>query len=588
MGAVSVRVREEGYWYRCGDTYARGHAFLAGEHLPPSELSVLVDATPCERFEELVSRLVGFFAIVKRSDEAVYLAVDHVSSYPLYYSVTDGDVYVSNDAHWVRERLPNPAVDPLFEFEFLLCGVVTGIDTLYPAIKQPEAGEVTVIDASGPEVQVTRSRHFRFEHRRPHDVSESLLLDRLDAVVERAFDRLIDIADGRQLAISLTGGADSRLMACMLRRLGYDELVSFTFGLEGNWDTTVAAEVAAELQIPHEAVVYDHDMWFDWFQSDERAEYYRYAFNFDAVPPIGAVPAMSELAQSGVLDRDAIVLCGNIATSRNDYKESFRRADPRTAAELAEYFVGRYDDWGWQDDGAADALRTRVESQIEVAEEGDTAAVVAAHKDWRIRNRNATLMVTPQEYSFHGFDSWTPLWDKEFVRFWEAVPLRFRQDKRLHRTYVEELYETQTDGTGYPVDNPPNGLLKRLEGGIAGSPLEKLVGPVFERYGGTYKRMVGESRYHRHKIGTLGILSEAQYEELCPATNKGVRPFKTLEIVGCVSFEPPLNFAGPVDGRLDVERLTTAEHRARRDSLPWFAGARPLDPVADNVLPSGQ
>jgi hypothetical protein len=41
-------------------------------------------------------------------------------------------------------------------------------------------------------------------------------------------------------------------------------------------------------------------------------------------------------------------------------------------------------------------------------------------------------------------------------------------------------------------------------------------------------------------------------------------------VLGCVSFDPPANHAGPVDGRLEFDRLRTPEHAARRESLPWF------------------
>lgn len=580
MTNTSVHIEDDGFWHGAGDVHVRGHAFRDGELYRPPDLLALVEDTPVAGFERLVGELDGFYSIVRATDEAVCLAVDHVRSYPLFYATTDDGVYVSNDAHWIKARLPAPRVDPIAEFEFLLTGVVTGRDTLYPEIKQLEAGELAVVDAAGAPTVSTR-RHHRFEPRPPRAATEDELLAELDAVLEGAFRRLVEVADGREIVVSLSGGPDSRLLACMLRRLDYEHWSAFTYGQEDNWDSAVAAEVADALDVPLTVVPYDHDMWREWFHSDERVDYYRYAFNFDAPPAIGAVPAVGELRRRGAIDDDAIVLCGNLFPSRYDYPPELRRLDAITEDDLVELVLERYyARWEWDDAEAEAAFRSRLRPQLDPVGGDSLTEALAVYKDWRVRNRNAKLMIMPEEYAFWGYDSWTPLWDAEYVRFWEGVPVRFLDGKRLHRTYVDRLYRELTGVDRPPASHESVGPIKRLEKRIAGSSLDRVIRPIYERLEAPYKKLTMESPYTREPAGTLGIMPEAQFEALCSSYGQDVHPFKTLEIVGCVSFDPPENPAGPVDGVLDLDRLRTATHAAHRESLPWFTGEAP-----DEVLP---
>lgn len=571
MSDLHVSVDDaQGFWHRSGDTVVRGHAFHGGELLRPPDLADLVDGTPFTELPRLVPELNGFYSVVRRAGDRAYLAVDHVRSYPLFLGTTDDGAFVSNDAHSIKERLADPRVDPLLEYEFLLTGYVTGRDTLYPDIAQLEAGSSAVVDASGGDVSVTTSRYSRFEHRPPTDATEAELLDELDTVLAGAFERLVEVADGRQLAISLSGGPDSRLIACMLRRLDYPNLVAFTYGRAGNWDSRVATEVARALDIPLAVVRYDHDTWWEWFRSDERRDYYRYAFNFSDLPNIGTVPAMGRLDRTDAIEDDAIVLCGNLTPSENDYPLALRRAAPSTEAELAEFVVDRmYKYWRWDDERAEAAFRSRIESQLDFAGGTGEEVAIAAYKDWRIRNINAKLMVAPEEYAFRGYDSWTPLWDETYMDFWQRVPIGYRHGKRLHRTHVRELYRDLT-GEEVTDDRKPTSPIRRIEQAIARSPLHRAVRPAYERVEDAYSKLTRESPYTRDPVATLGIMSETQFEELCYAYHQNVHPFKALEVLGCVSFDPPRNYAGPVDGVLEMDRLRTEAHRTRRESLPWF------------------
>ena len=43
-------------------------------------------------------------------------------------------------------------------------------------------------------------------------------------------------------------------------------------------------------------------------------------------------------------------------------------------------------------------------------------------------------------YEFYGYDWWIPLWDKEFMYFWEKVPLRLRKGREWYLEYVKQVF----------------------------------------------------------------------------------------------------------------------------------------------------
>lgn len=571
MEEISVHISDKsGLWYTSGDCYARGHAFFEGDLYRPGELVSLLRNTERDDIEEVVAALNGFYSVIVKTDEWASFAVDHVQSVPLFYSQCNEELFVSNDARWILNQIQNAAVDPLLEFEFLLTGVVTGSETLYPEIKQLRAGEYALINGVENEEPITPVRYRQFSYRSRRRASQRSFLSELEGIVERSFQRLLEIADGRQLAISLSGGPDSRLIACMLTKLDYGNLIAFTFGTEGNWDSRIAADVADDLGIPLHVVRYDHEKWFDWFHSDDRVEYYKYAFNFDALPSIGAVPAVGDLKKRGVLEDDSIILCGN-APTQYSYPPALRSAGRFSRRGLVDVIIERYFNyWDWHDPEARNSFRARIRSQLSHRGSMGQLEAIDLYKDWRIRNHNAKLMIVPEEYSFWGIDSWTPLWDAEYLNFWEGIPIHLREDKKLHRALVDRLYDELTGRERPPATHAPRGSLRQIERWTVGSPVEWVLRPLYERFEEVYKRWTRTPPYHRDPVGTFGIMSEAQFDDLCQSYDQDVHPFKTLELLGFVRFTHSENDEKPVEGGVDLDRLQSRPRKATRDSLPWF------------------
>src|SRR5699024_2673074 len=94
----------------------------------------------------LLQKARGYFSIVHISNNTLFAAVDHIRSYPLFYGYKKSTFFISDNAEWVREHLGDKDKDELAKTEFKLAGYVTGPDTLYPNVKQLQAGEMLTLN----------------------------------------------------------------------------------------------------------------------------------------------------------------------------------------------------------------------------------------------------------------------------------------------------------------------------------------------------------------------------------------------------------------------------------------------------------
>ena len=127
----------------------------------------------------------------------------------------------------------------------------------------------------------------------------------------RVFERLVKSVNQRQIVLPLSGGYDSRLIAVMLARLGYDNVVCFSYGKPGNWESEISRRVAEKLGYKWLFVPYSRRKWRTSFQSEERLAYTRRASALCSPAVLQDWLAVRELTDHKLLSQDAIFVPGH-------------------------------------------------------------------------------------------------------------------------------------------------------------------------------------------------------------------------------------------------------------------------------------
>ncbi|MCF8011594.1 MAG: asparagine synthase [Clostridiales bacterium] len=409
-----------------------------------------------ERFLDGIQKLNGFYALIFNKGKQLFAAVDRVRSIPLFYGVKGNDFYISDNAEWIRQQVGNQELDPLAKEEFLLTGYVTGPDTLFPDVKQLQAGEAIIVKETKQGLSINPIRYYRFVHEYEQDKNMEQLMDEHDQVLVRVFNRLIQVANGRTIVVPLSGGYDSRLIVLMLKRLGYENVVTFSYGRPGNQESEISRQVAESLGVRWEFVPYSNKDWYRWFNSEERKEYWKFACGFSSLGHIQDWPAVMKLREKKLISENSIFVPGHSAdlpagsrslSESKLYNNDLVNQKKVINAILRYHFSLRI--WSKRAKRFMPFFESRILTILESLNQYPDNA--SAFESWDIAERQAKFIINSlRVYEFWGYDWWIPFWDYEYMKFWCKVPLDFRINKRLYDKYVNKLFY---DLTGQQLQN---------------------------------------------------------------------------------------------------------------------------------------
>ncbi len=429
----------------------KGQVYCDGEPIEATALSAeLATAQTPDALKARLLQLNGFYAWVELSAGEVRAAVDHIRSRPLFYGLAEGRFYLSDDAEWVRVQVGDREMDRVAREEFQLAGYVTGADTLFPNVKQLQAGECLIARQTDAGVVVETHRYYRFLHQEPADSREPELRAELDRVTVRVMQRLIDYANGRQIVIPLSGGYDSRLIATMLKRLGYENVLTFTYGVPGNKESDYSKRVADALGLRWHFVEYSEALWREAWQTAERWEYQKWASGWNSTAHVQDWLAVQKLKQGGVVEADAVFVpghSGDFVAGSHIPSEAFERTafdlEDIDQAILCKHYnlapmkLISISPVQW---------RTRIRDRTERTQCEEPWEFADGFEKWDWQERQAKFICNSvRVYEFYGYDWWMPLWDLEFMRFWEGVPLELRKRRHWYLRYVQEEFASQSN-----------------------------------------------------------------------------------------------------------------------------------------------
>lgn len=428
--------------------------------------------------ETLTSILTGHYALIGVHGDTVDLCSDRIRSFPLFYGVCDGRLWVSDDVLWLRSRLGGAwRVDSALSL-LRTAQLVTGSATLWGGIEQLQASEV--IQWAGGEL--SKRDGVMYEHHEDEGVSEGELHARLLASVHGLVQRLIELADGSLIVVPLSGGRDSRLILTALVQAKYPKLLAFTYGQSQGAEVKISREIAKQLGVPWRFVSLTPALWRAWPASPrgrgviERAR--RSGTLYHVQDPI----AIHALVAEGVIPEGSVVACGHSgdlhAGSVIDQKLMNTALSEQGLIDLiaAKYFRFNAEaPLPRGQNGEAMTVEEVVQRGVSArfskrarAEGVSHALLVDEVERWVWRERISKFLVQSMRcYEEHGLRWWLPLWDAAFTDLWLDVPLKLRGRDGAYGRFVDAYFE---DVSGHPAPEviiragrPPRPpLLKRL------------------------------------------------------------------------------------------------------------------------------
>lgn len=455
------------YWFK-------GNIFYKNKLLNNSEtVNLLISIVP---FEEILTKVLnelnGEYAIVIETPETVVAIVDRIRSIPLFYAMNGIGVVFSDDANYLRESL-NSSFNEENGAELLVTGFVTGSETLFNGISQLQAGDY--LRYGKTDGSLTTSHYHRFWHGNYFLDSEEELMNRLDETFVHVFQRLIESTKGLQIVVPLSGGLDSRIIVSMLKRLGVDDVICFTYGKKGDKEAEISRQVAEALGYEWHFVEYTKEKLYKCYHSEIMESYHAFSGNLIVLPHIQDFIAINELKENGKIPENSVFVPGHSGDMLAGSHIPLDYVQPQTYTfeKFLEDSLNKHHTlWKWEDEKLESLFKQRIRKSVGDISIHDNESCANAMELFDFNERQAKYIVNSvRAYEFFNYGWRLPLWDSELINFYLRVPLKYRIAQELYIKYVNKclfgdnfkfLRNIECTTSIVEKENSPNKILRYM------------------------------------------------------------------------------------------------------------------------------
>lgn len=412
-------------WYNNENTWVTGFIRIGGMLLVKEELLKYFSAADSfPKFETILKSANGQFSVVINSPGGILAASDRMRNYPLFYSMVDYQYIISDDCYYLAGIQSETRFNPDAVNCFLAGGFVINNLTLINNVYQVEAGGYIIISDSHKKgyyhdscLEPTLSKDFY------------LWVNELEILIDKVFGCYLKSLNNKFIAIPLSGGYDSRLIAAMCAKFHPENVLCYTYGIKNNEEVAPAREAAKRLGIKWINIVYDEELIRDFLDKEVFKEYYPYVSELSGMFFMQEYFAVKHLKEEGLIPGDCVFIPGfsgdmiagshlspamNIFTygdqiARMIFKEFFKlvnldREDKSKVIELLRGKIGPGKLSAWK-----------------------------AIESFDMKERQAKFVVNSAKvYKYFGYDYIIPFWDKEFIDFFASVPFNLKLNKKLY------------------------------------------------------------------------------------------------------------------------------------------------------------
>lgn len=434
-----VLVKNQGYkWYEGkGKSFFKGYFFDNNGVLFRGQKALDVISEEVHDTDSLVrflKKIDGIFSFITLREDCCFCAVDRARSMPLFF-VAGGGI-ISDSAEVIRKEL-NISKEDIGKYEYLSFyakGYIDGNYTVYSQIKQLDCGEALSIITNQKEEIIRYYNHISAVSQ----ITYSEMLLQLDKTALKVFQRLKEVIAGRPVAISLSGGYDSRTVACMLKRVGIENVSCYTYGKQGSFEVEQSKKNAEALGFRW--VYVEHtDERVNCVLDEEGKKYLSYYETHDCLPYIQNYPAVRELVEKGWFEEGTVFLTGLCGDMPSGYyippKENIQY-DNKFAAEwlYSEIYARAYPDEQFYKRCVFEILEDMSKNKVEVTDYQTFASAIDCVYT-RTCHAHAFLNMN-RSHDYYGYEWLLPMWDAELLDLWYSMPVDFRFRQKIYEDWL--------------------------------------------------------------------------------------------------------------------------------------------------------
>ena len=433
-----------------------GHLYNFSD--PKAALAVWPVAQDEAATKDFVDRLDGHFALICEAPNTTVAAVDAVRSVPIFFAEDRQATLISANSETLRVAANLSDVNSAAALALAMSGYTIGTQTLFRGLEQLAPGELLI---AGDDAKLRRLRYHRYSPWNIEDLGAEAFERRLGDVTIALFERMVRQANGRQIAIPLSAGRDSRLVAAALAEVGARNVVCFTYGLPGNYEAKAAHKIAQQLGFEWHFVPFTPDSQRKFWTSELNARYQDFADSNCSTTVVHDLPAINDLLNRGVIDNKSIIINGNTG----DYITGLHIQPPvsqglpgvshreRVTIIVDTIIKKHFRLWTTLATPENDeVIKSSLFAELDALELGEISPERAhgLYEYLEFQDRQVKYVISRQRiYEYLGLEWRLPLWSRDYLDFWQTVPLNLKLGQVLYARMLEHRNWGGVWGSGW-------------------------------------------------------------------------------------------------------------------------------------------
>jgi len=421
-------------WYESNGIQFKGYLFDDGKYLTGYEaVNYLgIKFRKSVPSKEDLREFNGIFAFILTVNKEIFICADRTRSFPLFYTKADSLITITDDPKTLRSN--NSQVNAESVEVFLRTGYTTGSSTLFKDIFQIQAGEFITVRS----LEIKKEFYHFYESDKISDDTvnlESGLISILDRIGDDLAKSLID----KTPVIPLSSGFDSRLIAAMLKKRGFENVITFTYGRKNNPELELSEKVARKLGYSWRFIEYADDTVKDFIASDGFRDYYPAASNYSSMFYLQEYFALEELKKS--IPQNSVFIPGHSGDFFAGSHLNKRIISAETEKELTEEIIKKHFNNKEIDPSESGVILKSIRESLNL----NGRFSYLDFENWDLKERQAKFILNSNRiYEYFGYEYRLPLMDKRLMDFFSGVSPKLKYGKYLYDKVLTDKYFSET------------------------------------------------------------------------------------------------------------------------------------------------
>jgi asparagine synthase (glutamine-hydrolysing) len=498
-------------WHSLGQSYVKGYIITPDNRILKNRelLEYFHSSQTYSQFHNKAGKACGLFSAVITKNNELWATIDHTRAFPLFYHTRGADIHITDNIDSLQAHSIPFILDKESAIFLASSGFTPGDRTLLQNILQIQAGESLQFHSS----TLTKQFHTTFLTEKYSAGTRQEHKTQLGAILDQTASRMIATLDGRPAAIPLSGGYDSRMIAWMLKKHNYNNVICYTFGESHSIEKHNAQQTARQLGYKYIFIDYEKYSNTPLSRDPHFNRYVQFSSNYSAVFSEQQYYAIRELVEQHKIPSNTIFIPGHSGAVAGDLlaggmnRSNYPYTQHILSTVCSYIYLTRQE------------TATILSQLPQFSKTGSHYQPYATYENWRFRETTTKFGYHDAKiFDFFNFQYLLPLADKALYEFFSHIPFEHKIDKNLYREYLAGQFDQYSiNFKNHELHPTPATQLR-----VAISARLKTLFPILRllinihkndtlgsrRYSSSFAEDLRASRIRRKKLSVNGIFSE--------------------------------------------------------------------------------